>query len=189
MNKPSLGWITQLVARSGTTTKSILSQNDIFIKKLNGRFNTLWLDDHFHKNQAPVLETWTTLTYWAAQYPQFKFGTSVLSQSYRNPALLAKMAATFQLLFGDRLILGIGAGWKKDEYEAFNYPFPTPRIRIEQLEDTAQILKAMWAESPASFEGKHYKITNAFSDPLPNPPPALLIGGGGEKYTLRVVAK
>jgi alkanesulfonate monooxygenase SsuD/methylene tetrahydromethanopterin reductase-like flavin-dependent oxidoreductase (luciferase family) len=189
MSKPSLGWITQLVARYGVTDKTILNDNDLFIQKIKGKFDTLWFDDHFHKNDSAILETWTTLTYWAAQYPEFRFGTSVLCQSYRNPALLAKMATTLQLLTGGRLILGIGAGWKRDEYEAFNYPFPPTKERLEQLEDTANILKAMWSGSPATLEGKHYRIKNAFSLPLPDPPPELLIGGGGEKFTLRVVAE
>ena len=189
MGKPSLGWITQTIARHGVTTATILNQNDIFIRKIEGLFDTLWFDDHFHKNESPILETWTALTYWAAQYPQFRFGTSVLCQSYRNPALLAKMAATFQFLTGGRLILGIGAGWKQEEYEAFNYPFPSTKIRLEQLEDTARILKKMWSELPATLKGKHYKIINAYSEPLPEPPPELLIGGAGEKVTLRIVAK
>lgn len=189
MGKVSLGWITQLVARHGAAEEEILELNDLFIRKVEGKFDTLWLDDHFHKDNAPILETWTTLTYWAAQYPAFRFGTSVLSQSYRNPGLLAKMAATFQFLSGGRLVLGIGAGWKQDEYEAFNYPFPSARVRVEQLEDTACILKEMWRTSPATYIGKHYFVKNACSEPLPDPPPALLIGGGGEKLTLRVVAK
>jgi alkanesulfonate monooxygenase SsuD/methylene tetrahydromethanopterin reductase-like flavin-dependent oxidoreductase (luciferase family) len=189
MNKPSLGWITQMVARHGVTPETILEENDLFIRKLEGKFDTLWFDDHFHKNQAPILETWTTLTYWAAKYPNYRFGTSVLSQSFRNPGLLAKMAATLQFLTGGRLVLGIGAGWKEDEYQAFNYPYPSARIRIEQLEDTAGILKTMWKESPASYSGKHYHVTEAYSEPMPDPPIELLIGGGGEKLTLRVVAK
>jgi alkanesulfonate monooxygenase SsuD/methylene tetrahydromethanopterin reductase-like flavin-dependent oxidoreductase (luciferase family) len=189
MAKPSLGWITQLVARYDVTQESILDDNDRFIKRIEGKFDTLWLDDHFHKNKAPILETWTTLTFWAAKYSSFRFGTSVLSQSYRNPGLLAKMAATFQFLSGGRLILGIGAGWKEDEYLAFNYPFPSARVRVEQLEDTARILKAMWKASPATVRGTHYRIENAFSEPLPDPAPELLIGGGGEKRTLKVVAK
>lgn len=189
MSKPSLGWITQLVARHGVTMDTIMEENDLFIKKLEGKFDTLWLDDHFHKNQAPILETWTTLTYWAAQYPKYRFGTSVLSQSYRNPGLLAKMAGTFQFLTGGRLVLGIGAGWLEEEYQAFNYPYPSTKVRLEQLEDTAMILKEMWSSSPATMVGKHYKVENAYSEPLPNPPIDLLIGGGGEKVTLKIVAK
>lgn len=185
----SLGWITELVARHGVGEDDILSRNDLFIQRIKGVFDTLWFEDHFHKDQAPVLESWTTLTYWAAQYPEFRFGTSVLSQSFRNPGLLAKMAASFQFLSGGRLILGIGAGWKEDEYIAYNYPYPSIKTRIEQLEDTAKILKTLWAESPATVKGKHYQVSKAHSEPLPDPPPPLLIGGGGERLTLRVVAK
>jgi alkanesulfonate monooxygenase SsuD/methylene tetrahydromethanopterin reductase-like flavin-dependent oxidoreductase (luciferase family) len=189
MQRFSLGWITQTVVRHGATIDSILTENDLFIKQIEGKFDTLWFDDHFHKDDNPILETWTTLTYLSAKYPNFKFGTSVLCQSFRNPALLAKMSATLQYLTNGRLILGIGAGWKEDEFLAYNYEFAEPKIRLEQLEDTAQILKSMWQHSPSTYIGKHHKILNAQSQPLPNPPPPLLIGGGGEKTTLKIVAK
>jgi len=189
MSKPSLGWIAQMVARYGANEETILNDNDLFINKLEGKFDTIWMDDHFHKNQSPTLEAWTTLTYWAARYPTYRFGTAVLSQSFRNPGMLAKMAATLQFLTNGRLILGIGAGWLEEEYRAFNYPYPPAKIRLEQLEDTAMILKEMWKESPAIMVGRHYSVVNAYSEPLPEPPPPLLIGGGGEKITLKIVAK
>jgi alkanesulfonate monooxygenase SsuD/methylene tetrahydromethanopterin reductase-like flavin-dependent oxidoreductase (luciferase family) len=185
----SLGWITQTVMRHGATIDTILAENDHFINLIEGKFDTLWFDDHFHKDDNPILETWTTLTYMATKYPNMRFGTSVLCQSYRNPALLAKMSATLQFLTHVRLILGIGAGWKEDEFIAYNYKFAEPKIRLEELEDTIQILKTMWHHSPATYIGKHHKISNAQSRPFPNPPIPLLIGGGGEKTTLKMVAK
>jgi alkanesulfonate monooxygenase SsuD/methylene tetrahydromethanopterin reductase-like flavin-dependent oxidoreductase (luciferase family) len=113
----------------------------------------------------------------------------VLGQSYRNPALTAKMAANMQLLTKGNFILGIGAGWKEDEYRAYGYPYPPAAQRIDELEEAVQICRALWTQSPASFEGKYYRIENAYCEPRPNPPIPLLIAGGGEKKTLRVAAK
>jgi alkanesulfonate monooxygenase SsuD/methylene tetrahydromethanopterin reductase-like flavin-dependent oxidoreductase (luciferase family) len=125
----------------------------------------------------------------AAKYPEYKFGTLVMSQSYRNPALMAKMMATLQVLTGGRYIAGIGAGWKKDEYQAFGYEYYPNAVRLAQLEEAIQILRTMWTQSPATFQGKYYSVNHAECEPLPNPPPPLLIGGGGEQVTLRLVAK
>jgi alkanesulfonate monooxygenase SsuD/methylene tetrahydromethanopterin reductase-like flavin-dependent oxidoreductase (luciferase family) len=152
-------------------------------------FSTLWLEDHLQVGATDELECLTTLSYLAAQYPQFKIGSLVLSQSYRNAALLAKMAANLQALTGGRLILGLGAGWKEDEYLAYNYPFPPVKIRMEELEDAIQVLRAMWTTQPATFVGQHYQVHNAYCAPLPDPAIPLLIGGGGEVRTLAIVAR
>lgn len=117
------------------------------------------------------------------------FGHIVLCNSYRNPALLAKMTATLQVLSNGRYILGIGAGWKIDEYIAYGYPFPPPRVRIGQLEEAVQIIRRMWTEESVSFRGKYYHIDNAICSPKPKPVPLIMIGGGGEKLMLKVVAK
>ncbi len=122
-------------------------------------------------------------------YPTLTFGASVICQSYRNPALLAKMVANLQLLTGGRFVFGIGAGWMEEEYRAYNYEFPRPGIRMDQLEEAILIAKQLWTQAPASFEGKHYRIDNAYCAPQPDPIPPLLIGGGGEKRTLRLVAQ
>ncbi|HTK06875.1 MAG TPA: LLM class flavin-dependent oxidoreductase [Ktedonobacteraceae bacterium] len=152
-------------------------------------FTTLWLEDHFQSSGADSLECLTTLSYLAAAYPRFKVGSMVLGQSYRNPALLAKMAANLQAITHGRLILGIGAGWKEEEYRSYNYPFPSVGTRMDELEEAVQILRALWTSNPATFVGKHYAIREAYSLPLPNPPIPLLIGGGGEKRTLGLVAR
>jgi alkanesulfonate monooxygenase SsuD/methylene tetrahydromethanopterin reductase-like flavin-dependent oxidoreductase (luciferase family) len=91
-------------------------------------FSTLWMEDHLQWDKVPTLECLTTLSYLAAEFPNFRLGSLVLCQSYRNPALVAKMAATLQLLSGGRLILGIGVGWKEDEYSSYGYPFPTTKF-------------------------------------------------------------
>lgn len=189
MPKPSFGWIVHTAARGNAKLETLYEDNCRYIDQLKGTFTTLWFDDHFQKNNVPILESWTTLTYLAAQYAEFKFGTLVLSQSYRNPALLAKMMATLQVLTRGRFIAGIGAGWKKDEYLSFGYEYFPNHVRLEQLEEAILILKEMWSHSPATFHGKYYSIDQAQCEPLPAPPPPLLIGGGGEQVTLRLVAK
>ena len=103
--------------------------------------------------------------------------------------LLAKMAATLQTLSDGRFIMAIGAGWKEDEYRAYDYPYPRAGIRIEQLQDTLEILKRMWAEpDPVTYEGKHYKIVDAYCQPKPDPIPPVMVGGGGRK-TMRLAAQ
>ena len=118
-------------------------------------------------NDTPYLECLTTIAYFAAAYPTLKFGSSVIGQSYRNPGLTAKMAANLQLVTGGRFLFGIGAGWMVEEYEAFNYEFPKASVRIAQLEETVEIVKKLWTESPASYEGKYYRIENAYCEPRP----------------------
>ena len=152
-------------------------------------FTALWVEDHLQLGETATHECLTTLSYFAGEFPQFRVGALVLCQSYRNPALTAKMAANLQLISGGRFILGLGAGWKEDEYHAYNYPFPGTKTRLEQLEEAAIIVKAMWSSRPATFAGKHYSILNAYCEPQPNPPIPLLIGGGGEEKTLAIVAR
>jgi alkanesulfonate monooxygenase SsuD/methylene tetrahydromethanopterin reductase-like flavin-dependent oxidoreductase (luciferase family) len=158
-------------------------------------FSSAWIADHFFPwmssfdQRIPTPEAWTTIAYLTGRYPQLTFGSIVLSQSYRSPALLAKMAASLQSLSGGRFILGIGAGWKQNEYKAYGYEFPAPAVRLDQLEEAVQIIRKMWRESSPSFEGKYYRIENAYCEPLPNPLPPLMIGGGGRKRTLRITAQ
>ncbi|MCA9913577.1 MAG: LLM class flavin-dependent oxidoreductase [Anaerolineae bacterium] len=152
-------------------------------------FHSLWMTDHFFWGDTPTYEAWTTITYLAATLPEFHIGSLVLGQGYRNPALLAKMAATLQLLSGGRLILGLGAGWKEDEYHAYGYDFPPASERITELEEALIIIKRMWYdENPVDYYGRHYRIVDAYCEPQPNPIPPLLVGGGGRK-TLRVTAQ
>lgn len=172
------------------TLQELLAFNRRCIEMLSPQFTTLWLEDHFQwENQAESLECLSTLIYLAAQYPRLKIGQMVLCQSYRNPALLAKIAANVQAISGGRMILGLGAGWKEDEYKAYGYSFPPVKERLEQLEEAAQVIRALWTSLPATFEGRHYQIHNAICAPRPEPAIPLLIGGGGEKKTLAIVAR
>jgi alkanesulfonate monooxygenase SsuD/methylene tetrahydromethanopterin reductase-like flavin-dependent oxidoreductase (luciferase family) len=159
-----------------------------------GGLDSAWVGDHFFpwpgdKDQSlDTIEAWTTITYLLARYEKMRMGTIVLSQGYRSPALLAKMAANAQWLSGGRFILGIGAGWKENEYRAYGYDFPSDPVRLGQLEDAAQIIRAMWSSERPTFQGKYYHIQDAYCNPQPLPPP-LLIGGAGPKRTLRIVAQ
>src|SRR6185369_4864091 len=109
-------------------------------------FTSAWLSDHLMKDDHPTYEAWTALTYLAALHPSYRFGNLVLSQSYRNPALLAKMAATFQHLSRGRLILGIGAGWQADEYLAYGYDYPDGSTRVGQLGEAIDVIRSMWTQ-------------------------------------------
>jgi len=162
---------------------------DVSLPLLVDHFKSLWMTDHFFWDDDPTYEAWTVLAYIAARYPKFDIGPMVLGQSYRNPAMLAKMAATLQMLSKGRFIMAIGAGWKEDEYHAYGYPYPSAGTRLEQLEDTLEIMKRMWTSpDPVSYQGKHYSINQAYCQPKPTPVPTLIVGGGGKK-TMRLAAR
>jgi alkanesulfonate monooxygenase SsuD/methylene tetrahydromethanopterin reductase-like flavin-dependent oxidoreductase (luciferase family) len=183
------GYVVNLGAKDAAGAKTLPDQNRRILRSLRTPVTTLWVEDHFQFGETPLLEGWTTLCSYAAEFPNLKVGTIVLGQSYRNPAMLAKMAAALQWLTGGRLVFGIGAGWKEDEYKAYGYPFPRPAERIGQLDEAIQIIRKMWTESPATFDGKHYSIKEASCAPFPDPIPPILVGGGGEQLTMRVVAR
>ena len=166
-----------------------------FCERLQGKFDSAWIADHFvpwASFMDPLTDTpecWTTLAYLAGRLPELQFGTIVACQSYRNPALLAKMAATLQTFSGGRFIMGIGAGWKKDEYLAYGYDYPERSTRLYQLEEAVQIIRQMWREPKVTFHGKYYHVEEAICEPKPNPLPPLMVGGGGKKITLRITAQ
>jgi alkanesulfonate monooxygenase SsuD/methylene tetrahydromethanopterin reductase-like flavin-dependent oxidoreductase (luciferase family) len=156
-----------------------LTDLDRQMPRIESLFSGLWMTDHLFWDQEPTYEAWTILSFIAAKY-QFEFGPIVLSQSYRNPALLAKMAVTLQNLSGGRLIMAVGAGWKEDEYHAYDYPFPPLATRLQQLRDTLEILRRMWTEpGKVSYQGKYYSVQDAYCEPKPDPVPPIIVGGGG----------
>jgi alkanesulfonate monooxygenase SsuD/methylene tetrahydromethanopterin reductase-like flavin-dependent oxidoreductase (luciferase family) len=165
---------------------------DFNISRLNewrDYFSTLWICDHFqYAGNNPWFEGSTTLAFLAAKFPEYKLGNLVLCAGYRNPAVVAKMASTLQYLTGGRFILGIGAGWQKEEYEAYGYEFPDYSERVARLQEAVQIMKLLWNDSPATFEGKYYRIRNAYCEPRPKDKIPILIGADG-KRALAVVAK
>jgi alkanesulfonate monooxygenase SsuD/methylene tetrahydromethanopterin reductase-like flavin-dependent oxidoreductase (luciferase family) len=162
---------------------------------LEPHFEAAWAGDHFFPwmdtidQRVDTIEALSTLAYVMAKYPGLKCGSIVLSQGYRSPALLAKMAANLQWLSGGRFILGIGAGWKENEYRSYGYDYPPTGERLDQLDEAVQVIRAMWSEDAPAFHGKYYTIQDAYCSPRPDPPPPLLIGGHGRKKTLRLVAK
>ncbi len=136
-----------------------------------------------------VAEGWTILAYALARYPDKLCTHEVLSQSFRNPAHLAKMVATAQAISGGRVILGIGAGWNEEEYRAYGWPFPPTPVRIAQLCEAIELIRLMWTQSPATYRGEHYQIAGAYCEPRPDPIPPIVVGGHGEKHLLRAVAR
>jgi alkanesulfonate monooxygenase SsuD/methylene tetrahydromethanopterin reductase-like flavin-dependent oxidoreductase (luciferase family) len=160
-----------------------------YLDRTAGPFDSLWFPDHVQFGGHKVAEGWTLLVYALARYPDKRCGHEVLCNSFRNPAHLAKMVATAQAVSGGRMILGIGAGWNQEEYVAYGWPFPSARTRIEQLAEAIELVRAMWAEAPASYEGHHYRLERAYCEPRPDPVPPIMIGGSGERHLLRVVAR
>ena len=154
-----------------------------------GPFDSLWFPDHVQYGSNKVAEGWSLLAYALARYPDKLCGHEVLCNSFRNPAHLAKMVATTQAISGGRVVLGIGAGWNEEEYRAYGWPFPPAPVRIAQLAEAIELIKAMWTDAPASYQGTHFQIANAYCEPRPNPIPPVMVGGSGEKYLLRVVAQ
>jgi alkanesulfonate monooxygenase SsuD/methylene tetrahydromethanopterin reductase-like flavin-dependent oxidoreductase (luciferase family) len=139
----------------------------------------------------PTLECWTTLSALAAETRQVRLVTMVLANLYRLPALLAKMAATLDVISGGRLELGIGAGGGGGDHLASGYEFPSTSVRVEMLEEAVALIKKLWADTRVDFEGRYYALKGATIDPTPvqRPHPPVLIGGHGEKYLLRAVAR
>ena len=171
------------------------TRRETFVEDLNralnlvhGHFDSAWIIDHLQFGDQDVLEGFTALSYMAALHPQLKFGHTVVCQSFRNPALLAKMSATLQFLSGGRFILGIGAGWHAEEYHAYGYDFPPAGVRVQQLEETLQIIKALWTEQKATFAGTYYRVTDAYCEPKPDPLPPIIVGAFGPKM-LRLTAR
>jgi alkanesulfonate monooxygenase SsuD/methylene tetrahydromethanopterin reductase-like flavin-dependent oxidoreductase (luciferase family) len=152
-------------------------------------FDSLWVSDHFMTGDRFRMECWTELAWIAARYPGPQLGTIVMANSYRHPPLLAKMAASLQTFSHGRFILGYGAGWAEDEYIGYGIEFPPTRVRIEQMVEGIQAIRALWSASPANFEGRWYQLRDAYCEPRPDPPPPIMIGGDGERHLLRAVAE
>jgi alkanesulfonate monooxygenase SsuD/methylene tetrahydromethanopterin reductase-like flavin-dependent oxidoreductase (luciferase family) len=160
-----------------------------YLDRTAAPFDSLWFPDHVQYAGHKVAEGWSLLTWAMARYPDKLCGHEVLCASFRNPAHLAKMAATVQALSGGRLILGIGAGWHGEEYAAYGWPFPPTRVRIAQLAEALELIRAMWTQAPAHYKGEHFRIEGAYCEPRPSPVPPIMVGGHGERYLLRVVAR
>jgi F420-dependent oxidoreductase-like protein len=158
-------------------------------------YESVWLVDHFHTvpqpSQEVTFECWTTTAALARDTKRVRIGQMVTCNSYRNPALLAKMASTVDVLSHGRLNFGIGAGWYEHEYRAYGYEYPDAPDRLRHLREAVQVILAMWTQEEAVFEGKYYQVRGAINQPkgVQKPHIPLLIGGSGEKVTLKLVAQ
>jgi len=182
----------QIEPQLGFSYKSV---EKIALEGEKAGYDSIWSSDHFFLDDKSedrnCMEAWTLLAALGAETERIRLGTLVTCNSYRHPAVLAKIAATVDVISKGRLFFGIGAGWKKIEYRAYGIPFPSLKGRMDRLEEAIQIIKLLWTKPKATFKGKYYKIKDAFSAPKPvqKPMPPILIGGGGEKRTLSMVAK
>lgn len=160
-------------------------------------FGYLAVMDHFFQIRGvgpaenDMLEAYTTLGFLAANTERAKLLTVITGVHYREPALLAKAVTTLDVLSGGRAVLGIGAGWNEEESRGLGFPFPPLAERFERLEETVRYVLQMWSDDDGPFEGKHYQAERLMNVPqaLTRPHPPIMIGGGGEKKTLRFVAK
>jgi F420-dependent oxidoreductase-like protein len=163
----------------------------------NSGFDSLWTMDHLHQIESvgdrgePILEAYTTLAALAAVTESAQLGVLVTACGFRNPALLAKMITTIDIISGGRAILGIGAGWHEEEYLAYGIDFPSARERLTQLAEAVQICRAMFTTYAPSFTGEHHRISGPLNVPGPVRPagPPILIGGGGERVLIPTVAR
>src|SRR5262249_47900728 len=158
-------------------------------------YHSLWLYDHFYHfptaDNVTILEPWTLMSVLAGATSRIRLGTLVLCNGYRPPALLAKMAATLDVLSGGRLEFGYGAGWHQEEFAGYGYEFPSVAARIRQREEGLTVIKKLWTDARPTWAGKYSRLDNAFCEPNPRqrPHPPITIGGGGERMLLRAVAR
>jgi F420-dependent oxidoreductase-like protein len=159
-------------------------------------YDTAWTFDHFYAPigddpSLPCFEGWMALAALAAGAPHVEIGVLVTGVTYRHPAVLANMAATLDHSSGGRLIFGIGAAWFEAEHTDYGIPFPPTAERIARLDEAVEVVKKLWTEKRATFRGRYYELHDAYCEPKPlrRPHPPIMIGGGGEKRTLRVVAR
>ena len=181
------------------TSQIVDSLKNLILKAENSGFDSFWVMDHFHQIQfmgkpdEPILEGWTVISVLAGITTKIKLGTLVTGIIYRYPSVLAKVAATLDVLSKGRLFMGLGAAWNEQESLAYDISYPSNQERLLRLEEAIQIIRKMWTEEPsASFNGKYYQIRNAYCNPKPiqkKPSPPIMVGGSGERRTLKIVAK
>jgi F420-dependent oxidoreductase-like protein len=161
----------------------------------SGPFESIWVFDHFHTTPQPTEEAtheaWTLMAALGAATSRVRLGQMCTCMAYRNPAYLAKVAATIDIVSGGRVEMGIGAGWYEHEWRAYGYGFPSAGERIAMLDEGVQIMRQAWTEGVATLDGKHYQVDGAICRPLPLQEGGipLWIAGGGERKTLRIAAQ
>jgi F420-dependent oxidoreductase-like protein len=158
-------------------------------------YDTAWVFDHFlpifSDPTGPCMEAWTALAALAMATHNVRVGAMVTGNTYRHPAVLAKMATTVDIISGGRLILGIGAGWFELEHQQYGIPFHTIGGRLQRLDESLEMIKLLWTQDRSTFNGRHYKLENASFNPKPlqKPHPPILVGATGENIALGIVAK
>jgi F420-dependent oxidoreductase-like protein len=160
-------------------------------------FSLVTVMDHLYQiagvgaETEPMLEGWSVLNALARETKRVRLGTLVTGVTYRNPAMLAKMTTTLDVISGGRALLGLGAAWNETEHKGYGYDFPPIRERMDRLEEALTIIKAMFTEDRATFHGRYYRVDEALNSPRPIQPggPRILIGGGGEQRTLKIAAR
>src|SRR5262245_42564443 len=188
------GWKTELVDIDGAEAKWAKTVEIAELAERLG-YDAIWVYDHFHNVPVPahetVFECWTTLAALSQRTSRIRLGQMVGCASYRNPGLLAKITSNIDVMSGGRLDWGVGAGWYDHEYRAYGYEFPEAKVRIGMLREAVEVVKLMWSEADAKYDGRYYQLAGAQCDPKPvqQPHPPIWIGGGGEQLTLRVVAR
>ena len=188
------GWLSPVAGHAGSDFVPIVQyQEEHILPTALPHFDSVWIADHFYGFDADktegFLEAWVTLTWLAARFPTVDLCHHVLGHGYRNPALTAKMAATLQVLSDNRFVLGIGGGWRGDEYHAYGYDFPSNATRLRQLEEVVQICRLMWTEAHPTFEGTYFSIDDAAATPRPTVMPPVCIGSAGEQIGLPIVGR
>jgi alkanesulfonate monooxygenase SsuD/methylene tetrahydromethanopterin reductase-like flavin-dependent oxidoreductase (luciferase family) len=188
------GWRNDLSGNSSVA--QFKYSRDIAIGAEKNGFDSAYAYDHFiphyrYPKTGNFFECFTLLSALSTDIKRMKIGQIVTCNSYRNPALLAKMVATLDVITNGRAELGIGAGWFEEEYIAYGYQYSSDVTRIIQLEESIQIIKKLWTQKNTNFQGRHYSVKDAVSYPKPiqKPHPTIMVGGSGEKYLLKVAAK
>jgi alkanesulfonate monooxygenase SsuD/methylene tetrahydromethanopterin reductase-like flavin-dependent oxidoreductase (luciferase family) len=194
MSDTKFGWLSPVASHAGSDFKPIVTfQAEHLFPSVLPYFDSVWIADHFYgfddAKKEGFLEAWTTLTWLAAKFDNVDVAHHVVGHGYRNPALIAKMASTLQVLTQGRFILGIGAGWREEEYKAYGYEFPAAAVRLRQLEEVVQICRKMWTEEHPRFHGKYFSIDDAVATPRPEVAPRVCIGSSGESIGLKIVGR
>ncbi|MFB1294838.1 LLM class F420-dependent oxidoreductase [Mycobacterium sp. pW049] len=188
------GWRLDLVGIEPTDQWRVMSDLATYVDR-GDAWDSLWVYDHFHTVPVPTgeatHEAWSLMAAFAATTSRIKLGQMCTAMSYRNPAYLAKVAATSDVISGGRIQMGIGGGWYEHEWRAYGYGFPSAGVRLARLDEGVQIMRDAWRDGVVTFDGKHYQVDGAIVAPRPLQKGGipLWIAGGGEKVTLRIAAQ
>lgn len=187
------GWRLDLVGIDPANQWPVM--RDLALRADRGPWESIWVYDHFHTVPAPTdeatHEAWSLMSAFAAVTDRVRLGQMCTAMSYRNPAYLAKVAATADIISGGRVEMGIGGGWYEHEWRAYGYGFPSAGERLGRLDEGVQIFRQAWTTGTATLDGRHYQVDGAIVRPLPLQEGGipLWIAGGGEKVTLKIAAK